>query len=222
MIEISKIEIFNFEGALRGMRNPKDSWDLSDSKKCKNMDCQDCNFQNSFCSSTDFIIGEKDMKLCQGLIKGGPEHRKFLRQIFVSMDINAPLYWWKEMDTYKVATTSNSCSTMHKLHSNPITFDKFSLDNGYMLDGVQEVWYENFFEFLENLRTEYNMTGNLEAWRLLIQLLPSSWNQKRTWTCSYETLFNICNQRPNHKLREWRHFIEVIKTIPYGKEFLIR
>lgn len=207
MIEISNIEVFNFEGAFRGMRNPLNSWKKSDS-----------DFKND-------IIGVKDLRLAQNLITAGTDHSKFMRQIMVSMDIKAPLYWWKEMSTYKIATVANSTSTMHKLASTEITEDCFSLDEGndvlVVSDNccVREV-VKDMVDVLENLRQRYNKTGSQSYWRALIQLLPESWLQTRTWTANYAVLRNIYFSRKNHKLNEWHTFCQMIENLPYGKELI--
>ena len=181
----------NFEGAIRGMRNPLASWNKSDSEW----------------DGENYIIGEKDIDLAQRLIKAGSEHRKFLRQIFVSVDITAPLYWWKEMDTYKVATVANSTSTMHKLASTPITLDCFETDDfeedlEYFQGNTTGMLSEVIIEQLEFLRQQYNETKDVRYWKELIRWLPEGWLQKRTWTANYETIRAICSkdQRRNHKL----------------------
>ena len=215
-MKFENIEVFNFEGALRGMRNPMNSWSKSDSGYGYTE------------NPTKFIIGENDMELAQKLIKAGSEHRKFMRQIFVSVDIIAPLYWWKEFDTYKVGTVSNSCSTMHKLAGSPITKDCFEMDdytnvfcfpNSSEL-GTTDVW-EQIINILETLRQEYNKTKDKHYWKELIRLLPESWLQKRTITMNYENIFNMVHQRKNHKLMEWsKSFMQWVETLPYAKELL--
>lgn len=214
-------EVFNFEGALRGMRNPKESWEKSDSgrklycledgtyveKSCSYDACNGCRI-------TEYMIGENDLKLAQTLIKAGSEHRKFMRQIFVSVDITAPLYWWKEFDTYKVATVSNSCSTMHKLADTPITLDCFE---------CAEMLLPGMIEELEKLRQQYNETKDKIIWKKLIVNLPESWLQKRTVTMDYENLLAMCSkgQRRFHKLTEWSNsFIGWARTLPYAQELL--
>ena len=202
----------NFEGAIRGVRNPLASWDKSDSKW----------------NEENFIIGEKDIELAQRLIKAGPEHRKFLRQIFVSVDITAPLYWWKEMDTYKVATVANSTSTMHKLASTPITLECFEIDDfednlEYFQGNTTGMLADLLIEQLEFLRQKYNETKDVRYWKELIRWLPEGWLQKRTWTANYETIRAICSkgQRRNHKLTEWsKPFIDWAWSLPYAKEFI--
>ena len=211
MIKFENAEVMNFEGALRGMRNPLNSWDKSDSK----FSIENRIIKGRFRQSVE--IGENDLALAQRLIKAGSDHRKFLRQIFVSVDITAPLYWWKEFDTYKVATVANSCSTMHKIHSKRIELSDFSIDDellGYFVDTLVEC---------ERLRELYLETKDKKYWRALVQLLPSSYNQKRTVTLNYEVLRNIRNSdRRNHKLDEWRvGFMDWIDSLPYAEELLI-
>ncbi len=217
-MKFEKTEVWGFKHALRGMRNPMNSWDKSDSLIEREFEGQ-------------LEIGKNDMKLAQTLIKAGSEHRKFLRQIFVSVDITAPLYWWKEFDTYKVGTVSNSTSTMHKLASIPITKDCFELDDydNFFIDrlNLNEYLY-NTIGLLESLRREYNKTKDKKYWKELIRFLPESWLQKRTITMNYENILNIIHQRKNHKLNEWsgvdnpsnENFITWAKTLPYANEFL--
>lgn len=217
MIQVDNIEVFNFEGALRGLRNPMNSWNKSDSGFVYDKDDGE--------KSNTFIIGPNDMKLAQRMIGGGPEEAKFLRQIFVSMDINAPLMWWKEADTYKVATTANSCSTMHKLTSEEITRNNFSFTNSeeikddYIRFFIKEM-QEYIVEDCELLRKIYDKTKDPFIWRALIEILPEGWNQKRTWTANYQVLRNIYFQRRFHKLDEWREFCKIIEELPYGKELI--
>lgn len=211
-MKIEQINIYNFQNALRGMRNPKNSWEKSDS----------IFDQNGYCIS----LGKNDQKLCQSLIKGGSEHRKFLRQIFVSIDITAPLYWWKEMDTYKIGTTANSTSTMHKITSSPIDLNKFEInDYNPILFNNEDIISTYLIPYLEFLREKcIELEGTEEYkkyWKELIRWLPEGWTQTRTWTCNYENLFNIYRQRKNHKLIEWREFCKWIETLPYAKELLI-
>ena len=202
---------FNFEGAFRGMRNPMNSWDKSDSQS----------------NSLVWRAGANDLKLAQKLISAGTEHAKFMRQIFVTVDITAPIYWWKEMDTYKINTVSNSTSTMHKLTSKPITIDDFSFDNLDLLihplnkeDLIFEDVVENIIYDCERLRELFIETKDKRYWRALIQLLPESYNQTRTWTANYAILRNIYFQRKNHKLIEWHEFCDWIKSLPYSKELI--
>lgn len=187
MINIDNVKVFNVEGAIHGMRNPMNSWGKSD--------------------STEGHIGDEDFALMKRLFKAGTEHRKYLRQIFVSCEILAPLYWWKEFDTYKVGTTANSCSTMHKIHEKRFSLDDFSTDH-LLRSGkstLEDVIYDlNYFREL------YLETKNKPYWWQLIQLLPSSYNQLRTVTLNYEVLANIIRQRKNHKLDEWIRFCNVM------------
>ena len=231
--------VFNFEGALRGMRNPKDSWHLSDTDfrpECTGEafagDCPDCRYFDGYENACIPRIGPKDMKLAQTLIRSGPEHRKFLRQIFVSVDITAPLYWWKEHSTYKVGTVSNSCSTLHKLASYPITKECFELGDYNpaltvdLEDGspvTVDLLTDGLVEFLELLRLKYLETKDKRYWKELVRWLPEGWLQKRTCTMSYENLLAMCSksQRRFHKLTEWSDdFIEWARTLPYAQEFI--
>ena len=216
MIMIENIAVSNFEGAIRGMRNPLNSW--------KKMD--------STFEPNNIILGPNDLGLAQRLIKSGPDHGKFLRQIFVSMDITAPLYWWKEMDTYKVGTVANSTSTMHTLTKEEITLSMFSFDNldliiskGCSINGEWELTFKDCIEDIliscNNLRNKFLETKDKRYWRALIQLLPNGWNQTRTWTANYQVLRNIYNSRKNHKLSEWHTFCEEIEKLPYSKELII-
>lgn len=243
-MKFEKTEVWGFDHALRGMRNPKNSWHLSDST---GLAWDDPNFDKK----AGIDIGPKDMKLAQALIKGGPEHRKFLRQIFVSVDITAPLYWWKEFDTYKVGTTANSTSTMHKIMSQPITFDSFEHDDFADID-IGGHWFtrdvfEKIISYCEDLRQEYlRIQKELESssgvkhdvlehnaylvWKELIRFIPESWLQTRTVTMTYENLLAMCSksQRRPHKLNEWsgkkhpelENFIKWARTLPYAQEFI--
>lgn len=211
-MKIEQINIYNFQNALRGMRNPKNSWEKSDS----------IFDQNGYCIS----LGKNDQQLCQSLIKGGSEHRKFLRQIFVSIDITAPLYWWKEMDTYKVGTTANSTSTMHKITSSPIDLTKFEISDYNPIlfnnEDIISTYLIPYLEFLREKCIELESTEEYKKyWKELIRWLPEGWTQTRTWTCNYENLFNIYKQRKNHRLKEWHEFCHWIETLPYAKELLI-
>ena len=215
--------VWGFESAIRGMRNPKESWNRIDS---------------AFYGGK-YQIGANDMGLMQSLIKAGPEHRKFMRQIFVSVDITAPLYWWKEFDTYKVGTVSNSTSTMHKLSTTPITMDCFEMDDydsNYTLPAMvnTDEYHEGFPEglvlMLEEYRMKYLKTKDKHYWKELIRWLPESWLQRRTVTMNYENLLAICSksQRRNHKLNEWSgvdkkdvpNFIAWTRTLPYAQELI--
>lgn len=210
MIKVDNIEVMNFAGAFRGLRNPMNSWDKSDSCFCPyEPECE---------GSCAYHIGPNDLNLAQRMIKAGDSDSKFMRQILVCMDIDAPLYWWKEADTYKVATVANSCSTMHKLSSTPITRECFSFDETN--DTGITMAQDNIVKNCEELRQRYNETKDVTIWRALIQLLPGAWNQKRTWTANYATLRNIYFQRRNHRLSEWHDFCHMIEELPYGKELI--
>ena len=209
MIEIHNIEVFNLQGALRGMRFPMQSLDKADS---------DWRFDDAM-EEMHFMLGERDLALARKLINAGSDHSKFMRQILVSMDITAPLYWWKEMDTYKGATVANSESTMHRLAKTPITKECFSFDNDIK---EPDEWFDissNLVRDCERLRQHYLETQDKRYWRALIQLLPSSWNQTRHWTGNYATLQKLVASRENHKLTEWHKFIATCnEQLPYFHE----
>ena len=202
MIKITKINVYNLENAIRGARNPMNSWGKSDS------------YYND---DGQYILGENDLNLAVKLCVSGSDHRKFMRQIIVSADIYAPLYWWKEFDTYKVGTTANSTSTMHKIHTKKFELDDFSHDR---LDDKCKDILLDLLNSLEKIREEYNESKEKSEWYKIIQLLPSSYNQLRTCTLTYENLINMYNARKSHKLYEWREFCEWIETLPYGKELI--
>lgn len=202
MLKVEKISVMNFENALRGARNPMNSWDRYDSYTDEN---------------GNFVIGENDLSLAQRLFRAGSDHRKFLRQIFVSVDVTAPLYWWKEYDTYKVGTVANSTSTMHKVHSKPFTREDFSCDQ--MTDATLQE-FDKVIEYLEKLRLKYNDGKDKKDWYDIIQFLPSSYNQMRTCTFNYENLINIYKSRKDHKLAEWHVFCDFIRSLPYAKELI--
>ena len=225
MITFENVKVMNFEGALRGMRNPLNSWDRSDSYYgCGENPCSECGYLRECNEDYDYkpyIIGPNDLDLAQRLIKAGSDHRKFLRQIFVSVDITAPLYWWKEFDTYKVGTVANSCSTMHRLHYKPIEISDFSVDDVYLTSENFLAMFKRTVENCETLRSLYLVTKSSRYWRALIQLLPESYNQRRTITLNYENLRNIYGSRRNHKLDEWSiGFIDWISTLPYAEELI--
>ena len=209
--------VFNFEGAFHGMRNPMNSWSSGDSRYDGNK----------------FIIGNNDMKLAKTLIACGTEHRKFMRQIFVSVDITAPMYFWSEFDTYKVGTVANSTSKMHKLASTKITMDCFEMDDFCLNDktGAKDLIYDTWkktVDNLESLRLKYLETKEKIYWKELIRILPESWLQTRTVTMNYENILSICHQRKNHKLSEWSgtgnessdNFIKWAKSLPYASDLL--
>lgn len=217
MIKIENISTWGFEHAIRGMRNPMNSWNASDSEYgCSYDKCYLC-IGNEECPdfNKNYNVGNNDIGLMQRLYKAGTEHRKYLRQIFVSMDITAPLYWWKEFDTYKIGTVSNSCSTMHKIHAKEFELDDFSHD--HLKHSGLDVLF-NIILHLNIYRLKYIKNNDKDDWWQLIQLLPSSYNQKRTVTMNYENVMNIIGQRKNHKLDEWRNFVEILEKLDYVKE----
>lgn len=203
MITLERTSVMNLENAMRGARNPLNSWNRMDS---------------GYDEEGNYCLGPKDLDLAMRLRMAGSDHRKFIRQIFVSVDITAPLYWWKEYDTYKVATVANSTSTMHKIHSKPFELDDFSHDH---LTPDSLAFLKVIVKRLEEVRLRYAEGKKKEDWYDLIQLLPSSYNQMRTCTLNYETLVNIYYARRNHKLEEWHTFCQWIKTLPYATEIII-
>lgn len=203
MIKIEKARVMNLEGAIRGARNPLNSWNRSDSR---------------YDSDGNYILGENDLGLAIRLCRAGSDHRKFIRQILVSVDITAPLYWWKEFDTYKVATVANSTSTMHKIHSKPFEVDDFS--NDHMSDAARGA-LDTLMEFLEQQRLKFVETKDKSYWYDIIQLLPESYNQKRTITMNYENLLNMYYARKSHKLDEWHTYCDWILSLPYTKELFL-
>ena len=209
-----------WEAVIRGMRNPLNSWDKSDSEECRNIFCGNCDGE-CLPHTNGFIIGSNDLNLMKRLFKGGTEHRKYLRMIQVYVDITAPLYWWKEFDTYKIGTVCNSCSTMHKIHSKEFTWDDFSHEHLTHTDAFHMDANEDALNALQVVinalnynRKKYLETKDKTYWWQMIQLLPSSYNQKRTVMLNYEVLASMYHQRKNHKLDEWRTFCEWIKTLP--------
>ena len=219
MIKIEKPRTYGWMSAIHGMRNPMNSWDKSDS------------YETHGDYGDQFFFGENDLALAKKLAKSGPDHRKFLRQIMVSMDITAPLYWWKEFDTYKVGTVANSCSTMHKIHDKEFTIDDFSHDHLVkdgislllrIIDDLNDVreLYLNYDEVAGSGDCCEEIICKKDVWWQMIQLLPSSYNQLRTVTMNYENLLNMYRARKDHKLDEWRRFCEVIAELPYFKDFI--
>ena len=216
-MKFENTEVWGFEHAIRGMRNPLESWNKSNSY-----------YGNNEVGLESYVIGPNDLQLAQTLIRAGSEHRKFMRQIFVSVDITAPLYWWKEFDTYKVGTVANSTSTMHKLASTPITMKCFEMgdfadsneeSNSYNL--YTKTMWSKLIDHLEALRKEFNETKDKRYWKELIRLLPESWLQKRTITMNYENILNMYHQRKHHKLTEWsKSFCDWVKTLPYAEELI--
>ena len=203
MIDFNRVYVMNLENAISA-RNPMNSWARSDSYYDEN---------------GQYILGENDLSLAKRLRNAGTsDHRKYLRQVMLSVDITAPMYWWKEYDTYKVATVANSTSTMHKIHSKPFEIDDFSHDH-LTENGLKVL--RALVDEMEKIRLEYVETKDKSLWYDLIQLLPSSYNQMRTCTLNYETLINIYKSRKHHKLDEWRSFCEWIETLPYARELII-
>ena len=202
MITIEKTQVMNFEAAVRGMRNPMNSWANSDSY---------------YDEDGKYILGEADLKRAHALSASGTDHRKYLRMIFVSVDITAPLYWWKEYDTYKVGTVANSCSTMHKIHSKAFERADFSCDR---MSGAALACLDTVIDCLEDRRQKFIETKERAYWDDMIQLLPTSYNQKRTCTLNYENLVNIYYARRNHKLPEWHEVCRWIESLPYARELI--
>ena len=202
MLKTERVSVMNFENAFRGMRNPMNSWDRSDS---------------TYDEKGNFVAGAADLDLAARLCQSGTDHRKFLRQIFVSVDITAPLYWWKEFDTYKVATVANSTSTMHKIHAKEFSRDDFSTDH---MDEETLAAFDSVIAYLEKTRQRYLENKDKQFWYDLIQFLPSSYNQMRTVTLNYETLTNIYYARRYHKLDEWHTFCDMIRALPYAETLI--
>lgn len=204
MIKVDHIETWGWEHAIRGMRNPLNSWDKSDT--------------SFYCYPEEgkaHSIGENDLSLMKRLFKSGTEHRKYLRMIIVSMDITAPLYWWKEFDTYKVGTVANSCSTMHKIQAKKFEREDFSIEH---LEGESLVAFDNLLHVMNTHRQTFNVTKDKKYWWQMIQLLPTSYNQKRTVTMNYENVYAMLRQRKGHKLDEWNEFCSILSNLPYVEE----
>jgi hypothetical protein len=203
MLTVARTSVMNFENAIRGARNPMNSWARMDS---------------SYDAEGNFVLGENDLKLAKQLASAGSDHRKYLRQIFVSVDINAPLYWWKEFDTYKVGTVANSCSTMHKIHAKAFERDDFSHDR---LDEGGLAALDALIAYLEAERQKFVADkSDKQSWHNMIQLLPSSFNQMRTVTLNYENLINIYYARRSHKLAEWHVLCDWIMSLPYAADLI--
>ena len=234
MLKVEKTETYGWEAAIRGMRNPMNSWDKSDSAFGRNLEIPYA--QNNPTTMLDkygveTYIGDNDLDLMKRLAKAGTDHRKFMRMITVYCDITAPLYWWKEFDTYKVGTVANSCSTMHKIQAKEFTLDDFSCEHLFGLedepfmvtvssDGTNLSplgLMADVIKMLNGCREKYIETKNKDYWWQMIQLLPSSYNQKRTVMLNYEVLANMHKSRKNHKLDEWREFCDWIETLPYSE-----
>ena len=233
MLKIENTEVLGWEHAIRGMRNPMNSWEKSDSCYCLGPVCPDdatlnlCKYEcpyyktdsceNAYCAP--FTVGPNDHTLMMKLRNAGTDHRKFMRMITVYVDITAPLYWWKEFDTYKVGTVANSCSTMHKIHEKEFTLEDFSTEHLY--PEVREAFENTIIKYLNEARKTYNFLsdtpGKKDVWWQMIQVLPSSYNQKRTVMLNYEVLANIYKSRRNHKLDEWHTFCDWIESLPYSE-----
>lgn len=219
MLKIENTETYGWEAAIRGMRNPKNSWDKSDSE---------WKHYGGDCYKGVFVIGKNDLDLMMRLRNAGTDHRKYLRMITVYCDITAPLYWWKEYDTYKVGTVANSCSTMHKIHAKEFTLNDFSHEhlNSHAIEVLKKTIDElnNYRDFCVawegcgiNLKKMYELSDRKDAWWQMIQLLPSSYNQKRTVELNYEVLANIYKSRKNHRLDEWHTLCDWINELPYSQ-----
>lgn len=233
MIKIERTDVVGWESTIRGMRNPMNSWEKSDSHACY---CEDCPMVESGhepaheCNNGEYgyCVGENDLDLMKRLVKAGSDHSKFMRMLIVFCDITAPLYWWKEYDTYKVGTVANSCSTMHKIHEKEFTREDFACD--HLFDDSarryesDDCFYLSTLDYvigaLNDARTMYHRTKDKRYWWQMIQLLPASYNQKRTVEVNYAVLRNMYHARKNHKLDEWRTFCEWVETLPYAKELI--
>lgn len=221
MLKISNPEVYGWEAAIRGMRNPMNSWDKSDSVICPGGDrFEDCHSNNVCPRESDnfrndtFCVGSCDYDLMKRLLNAGNDHSKFMRMITVTVDITAPLYWWKEFDTYKVGTVANSCSTMHKIHAKEFTLSDFSIE--HLSEDVIDKPFKDIIDCLNFFRELYNQNKDKSDWWQMVQLLPSSYNQKRTVQFNYAVLRNIYHSRRNHKLDEWRTFCDFIRSLPYS------
>ena len=235
MIKIENVETCGWEAAIRGMRNPKNSWAKSDSHKCPcadwDGDCPMVMNDNQPAKGCDpdkyhFCVGENDFHLMQALANSGPDDGKFLRMIHVQLDVTAPLYWWKEADQYKVGTVTDSCSTMHKIHAKEFDVNDFSHEHVEELTGDDYNMSYDFLlrtvDILNYYRQKFLETNDKTYWWQLIQLLPSSYNQRRTWDLNYAVLRNIYHARKGHRLDEWHTLCDWIETLPYSKELICR
>lgn len=224
MIKIENTEVYGFEAAIRGMRNPMNSWDRIDSGWCEQQEI--CKAPIETCQEIGgYCIGDNDLKLMKNLVKAGSDHSKFMRMITVTCDITAPLYWWKEFDTYRVGTVRNSCSTMHKITAKEFTLDDFSHEhllneNGVAVEDWRSEWLEDLYITIERLncaRQCFTDTKDKKYWWQIIQLLPSSYNQRATVQLNYAVLRNMYHARKNHKLDEWHTFCEWVESLPYSE-----
>lgn len=216
MIKIENTEVYGFEAAVRGMRNPMNSWDKSDSERCEFAECDECTFKHcrSRTAAEEFIIGNNDLTLMKQLVKAGTDHSKFMRMINVTLDITAPLYWWKEFDTYKVGTVRNSCSTMHKIAEKEFTLDDFSHEH---LVWEAKDFLGTVIGYMNFCRENFLASKDKKWWWQMIQLLPSSYNQRATVQLNYQVLRSMYHARKNHKLDEWKEFCAWIETLPYSE-----
>lgn len=205
MIKIEKTQVLGFEAAIRGMRNPLNSWERSDSTY-EMYPCED-----------EYRLGENDLELAKKLVAAGTDHSKFMRMIAVWTDITAPQFWWHEYDTYKVATVRNSCSKMHTIHIKPFEYNDFSHDGIDAVEGPYRHHFEIYINTLEKLRQRFNATKDKQCWRALIEMLPESYNMRATVMLNYQVLRNMYHARKNHKLTEWHDFCEWIEALPYSK-----
>lgn len=233
MIKIENTEVIGWQAAIRGMRNPMNSWDKSDSLiGCNVGNCSSCNFKSDWCGNTPQLsVGENDLDLMKRLVNAGSDHSKFMRMINVTCDVTAPLYWWKECDTYKVGTVRDSCSTMHKIHSKEFTLDDFSHEHLVAihleilsetieaLNAAREL-YLDYDGHEEELETKFGIKDKKDLWWQMIQLLPSSYNQRATLQLNYAVLRNMYHSRKNHKLDEWHDFCNWIESLPYARELI--
>ena len=231
MIKIENVDVYGWEAAIRGMRNPMNSWDKSDSYHgCGEVLCGECRYDarcRTQFPSAHYEVGDNDLKLMKSLSQAGTDHSKFLRMINVTCDITAPLYWWKEFDTYKVGTVANSCSTMHKIHDKEFTLDDFSHEKLIKHEPIPGRIYSPLGMLnatignLNSFREMFLETNDKRWWEQMIQLLPSSYNQKRTVQLNYQVLKSMYFARKSHKLDEWRTFCEWVETLPYFKEIIL-
>lgn len=214
MIKIEKTEVFGWEAAIRGMRNPMNSWDKSDSGwEVINKDDVEFGYEPNY----EYVVGENDFDLMKRLSKAGSDHAKYLRMINVTCDITAPRYWWIEADTYKVGTVANSTSTMHTIHTREFTLDDFSTEH---LTGLSVAALQNTIDVMNLERNHFVITKDKDCWWQIIQLLPASYNQKRTIQLNYQVLKNMYHARKNHKLDEWHTFCDWVETLPYAKDII--
>lgn len=208
MIKIDEVETYGWQAAIRGMRNPKNSWDKSDTTQCCGCDKDCASFNNKLC------VGNVDLKLMETLGAAGTDHGKYLRMITVTADITAPLYWWKEYDTYKVGTVANSCSTMHKIQAKEFVLSDFSTEH---LSATNLIVLSMVIDAMNNARLDFLQRKDKKDWWQMIQMLPTCYNQKRTVQLNYAVLKNMYHSRQNHKLDEWREFCKWVETLPYSQ-----